>query len=1151
MTDKFRVDNSLDEAMTAQIAATSRPDLASLQRWLRLPKIVGYRLFRWAGELTSIILGLAIIWFFGLNTLLSRQTVDISGLKPNAQLWFSQAFNGSDAQIENMQLSWRPATNTIVFDATDVVIRDKDGKEIETVPRLQTEIPLREAAGGRFIPRRLIVEGGAVTWLRGNNGAVIAGLGTPDTVGRLGPIWRGNKNGTAASSVGFHHVESVIVTNATAYVIDDADGLELTFEDTDIEFQNRGDAIEVQMASYLRKDAASIPLKFSMTASPDLKSYAVNLSAVGLNLAKLSPRRGRYAQLRAIDSVLDLKAAFKVGAETGLETADIDLKAGEGRFGTGENSTPFKAARYKANLMTDSQVMDIEDIVFTSEALSFAGTGTVNNLGRLTDGDINTSPVFDLSFDDIKIDQTPRFQAPITLAGLSTKGSLDLDSRRVDLENLFVDFGHFQIESKAFFNWNENGGFDHIQVSGNSIGRLNPKDILAVWPIKFADGARRWIDRSVLAGDIHNMVFEGDFGPEIMGGDIPQDEDVLLTFDVDNGRVKYISTMTPYTEVSGKGTLRGNSITMDVMGGRVGDVMIMTGRTEIPRLQPKGGDIIINISGKGRAADMMGLIDQKPFEFASKYGVKPKDFGGTGKVDISITRPLLVYFDQNRIEYSVTGTFEEASAPFSLRQHKVEQGFVTLTADKTAMTIKGPVNIGPWQADLNWKETFDSGATPTRYQVTGRMMRDTLDKFGLGFREYFDGEIGLNIDATGTGLDLASADITADLTDTFMRVGDYWSKANGARSQLKTSLRRLPSGSIRLDDIDLTAPGFDLAGHVELAENFRLLDLDLKRANITGFIDAAVKAKPDERNEKLSVFVTGRYLDVSPLVTGAIRTRTGNTIDVPILLTAGLDKLALNEAYILQNANILLSHNGQGVTSARIGGDTKEGEFIVDLTTNETTTMREMRVDIPDASEAIFAFLKLDNITGGRMQLNAQLPGVGTKGPLNGTAEVADFTLIEAPIMTQLLSLGSLTGLMNTLGGEGLKFDDFIVPFSLSDEVLKIQDARISGPALGMTGDGEILLADRKLDFDGVLVPAYTANSLLGDIPVLGDLIVGKKGEGIFALNYTVKGSFDTTQIAVNPLSALTPGFLRGIFKPKREKLPDAVMAEIEAVRPE
>ena len=124
------------------------------------------------------------------------------------------------------------------------------------------------------------------------------------------------------------------------------------------------------------------------------------------------------------------------------------------------------------------------------------------------------------------------------------------------------------------------------------------------------------------------------------------------------------------------------------------------------------------------------------------------------------------------------------------------------------------------------------------------------------------------------------------------------------------------------------------------------------------------------------------------------------------------------------------------------------------------------------------------------------------------------------------------------------------MPFSLKDGELHIRNARVSGPALGMTGDGEIRFKDRLLDVDGTLVPAYTANSLLSEIPVLGDIFVGQKGEGIFALSYLVQGDFDETQVVVNPLSALTPGFLRGIFKPKRENLSDDVIAEIKSVAP-
>jgi len=472
-----------------------------------------------------------------------------------------------------------------------------------------------------------------------------------------------------------------------------------------------------------------------------------------------------------------------------------------------------------------------------------------------------------------------------------------------------------------------------------------------------------------------------------------------------------------------------------------------------------------------------------------------------------------------------------------------------MTVDSEGMVVKGPVNIGPWNADLNWQETFDFGATPTRVRVVGTMDRDTLDGLGVGFREYFDGDIGVMIDATGTGLDLSSAEITANLTQASMQVQRYWQKDKGTQGKLTGLLKRRPSGDVSFENMTITAPGFDVRGRVALAQNFKLLDMDLTRAQISGFIDAAVQAKPDERDEKLSVFVTGRFLDISPFVTAGLR-NTGGGLDVPILLTAGLEKLALNEAYILENANVLFGHNGVGTTSARFNGDTEDGAFKIDLTTDKESNVRNVNVDIPDASEAAFAFLGLDNIAGGRLQIQAQMPPVGMAGPINGVADVEDFKLVRAPILAQMLSVASLQGIFDTLTGGGLNFTEFVVPFSYQKGGIEVRNARVSGPALGMTGNGEIRLEGRTLDLDGALVPAYTANSMLGDIPVIGDIFVGKKGEGVFALSYTVKGRFDKTQIAVNPLSALTPGFLRGIFRTKRDKLPDNVVAEIESVKP-
>jgi len=65
----------------------------------------------------------------------------------------------------------------------------------------------------------------------------------------------------------------------------------------------------------------------------------------------------------------------------------------------------------------------------------------------------------------------------------------------------------------------------------------------------------------------------------------------------------------------------------------------------------------------------------------------------------------------------------------------------------------------------------------------------------------------------------------------------------------------------------------------------------------------------------------------------------------------------------------------------------------------------------------------------------------------------------------------------------------------------------------------------------GSLVPAYGLNSLLGNIPVLGDVLTSKKGEGVFAAIYSATGNADEPKIDVNPLSVVLPGLLRQIFQ--------------------
>jgi hypothetical protein len=87
------------------------------------------------------------------------------------------------------------------------------------------------------------------------------------------------------------------------------------------------------------------------------------------------------------------------------------------------------------------------------------------------------------------------------------------------------------------------------------------------------------------------------------------------------------------------------------------------------------------------------------------------------------------------------------------------------------------------------------------------------------------------------------------------------------------------------------------------------------------------------------------------------------------------------------------------------------------------------------------------------------------------------------------------------------------------------------GPGLGLTGKGSYNFAQSLMDFDGTIIPAYTINSAVSSIPLLGHLLTGgEKGGGVLAMTYTYKGDVATAEPHVNPLAALTPGFTRHIF---------------------
>jgi hypothetical protein len=151
------------------------------------------------------------------------------------------------------------------------------------------------------------------------------------------------------------------------------------------------------------------------------------------------------------------------------------------------------------------------------------------------------------------------------------------------------------------------------------------------------------------------------------------------------------------------------------------------------------------------------------------------------------------------------------------------------------------------------------------------------------------------------------------------------------------------------------------------------------------------------------------------------------------------------------------------------------------------------------------------------------------------TLKIYDFKLKELPALTKLLTLASLQGIADLLSGEGIRFSEFEMNFRNEESLMTIDEIYAIGPAISILMDGYVE-KDKLISLRGTLVPATTLNKAIGSIPLIGDILVGKKvGEGVFGVSFKIKGPPKKLETTVNPIKTLTPRFItRTIEKIKK-----------------
>ena len=89
-----------------------------------------------------------------------------------------------------------------------------------------------------------------------------------------------------------------------------------------------------------------------------------------------------------------------------------------------------------------------------------------------------------------------------------------------------------------------------------------------------------------------------------------------------------------------------------------------------------------------------------------------------------------------------------------------------------------------------------------------------------------------------------------------------------------------------------------------------------------------------------------------------------------------------------------------------------------------------------------------------------------------------------------------------------------------------INEMYVIGPSISILMEGYIV-KDELASLRGTLVPATTINKTIKKIPLIGNILVGKKvGEGVFGVSFKIKGPPKDLKTTVNPVKTLTPRFI-------------------------
>lgn len=884
-------------------------------------------------------------------------------------------------------------------------------------------------------------------------------------------------------------------------------------------------------------EALNLPPGRGEGSFAELREVAVQ----GAELVLRDARSGRVWRAPRLDAVLR-RDALGITGGAGL---DVEVGAGTVRVSAG---LAHRRAGQETVLDAEIEGLRPADVAarapelarLSAVSLTLGGTARVV-FGR---GLVVREARFDLSGRDGAVDLPDLWPRPLPVASAALRGSLDAAARRLTVEEFRADLGGPVLVARA-------SAVDDgraLDVEGEVRLEAVPIDALGdLWPVSVAPNPREWVLENLSVGTV-------DAASARLAARVPLDDPEateLAAFDADirfrDVAVRYFQDLPRVTGVAGTARASASRMDLDLEGGRLRDLTL--GRSTVSLLgldSPDQQTIDIRIPISGPLRTVLQVIDTKPLGFPSKLGLKPASAGGQVEGVLTFAFPLLASLSVDDVAFGARAKLADVSLPGVVGDLPVTEGAGTLTLDPQRLGVEGTARLAGVPLAFTWRENFSRRAEfSTRIQARGEVGDADRPRLGLpDTAPWLTGPVG--VEAVYLVPRPGQATLSADLAlrgATLRAEPLGWEKRPGEDGKGRFELALQGGKPVRLPSFSLDAAGLRLRGQADLSPQWRPT-----RVVVEDLSHGASRFRADVQRAGTGPWrasVRGASADLRPIIGGKDEpgARTGQPsgrpaerppprkergLGFPLELDLALGRVVLGDTREIHQVGGSLSHDGRLWT--RVELDARVGEAPLAVRFVPDGAVRRLRVETEDAGAALRALDVFDTMKGGRLLVSGSAPVGDPEAPLEGSIELQGFSLTEAPVLARLLNSISPTGFAELLSSPDIRFDRLSGDWNWKDDRIRVRGVRTAGAALGLTADGLLDLEADTMDFEGTIVPVYGLNRVIGAIPLLGKLLTGGEGQGVFAFTYSVRGPMDDPRVAVNPLSVLTPGFLRNLF---------------------